>query len=492
MPKIITQEDFLLKVKKVHGDKYNVSKLIYVSSRTPLIIICEKHGEFDAIPINFIGGKTGCPKCAGRNIDWVERFVGTHGNKYDYSLVKYVDYKKNVKIICKEHGEFLQTPDNHYRGQQCPKCKGQRIRLSKQMPFETFVKKAEIVHKNKFTYRCDKWENLNTSRVIVKCEHDEFEQIGVNILAGKVGCQKCGNMKSAPEEEVSDYLKIFTSCKQRDKTLIKPKELDIYIPSANLAIEFHGMYWHSHFEAKTEDKDKHKTYNKYKACAEKDVRLITIYGSEWDNRKPQIKRLLRNAIGKTKGKLMARKCQVSMVPHTEAKEFFEKYHPQGGDGSGTHYGIYWKIKLVACMRFSLGSNDRGNTKTRDWTLSRYATRVNILGGASKLFKAFVKEQDPDLIKSFSDNRYFSGGMYEQLGFELVSESMPDYQVWSQKKGLFPKSHYQRRNVQKRLLEHGKDETYDHETDLRTEREMTYLMGAGRIYDCGKKKWVWTK
>ena len=88
------------------------------------------------------------------------------------------------------------------------------------------------------------------------------------------------------------------------------------------------------------------------------------------------------------------------------------------------------------------------------------------------------------------SRYFSGGMYEQLGFALEEETAPDYQVWSPKLGLKPKSHYQRRNIQQRLIEHGVDEEFNHKVDVRTEREMTYLMGARRIYDCGKKRWVW--
>jgi len=148
--------------------------------------------------------------------------------------------------------------------------------------------------------------------------------------------------------------------------------------------------------------------------------------------------------------------------------------------------------MVACMRFTLGGNDRGRgAKNREWTLSRYATRLSVAGAASRLFKAFVKEERPESVKSFSDNRLFSGGMYEQLGFELVEDVGPDYQVWSPKIGLRPKPHYQRRVLPKRLEEHGVEESFDPKTDPRTEAQMTYLMGAGRIYDCGKKRWVWT-
>jgi len=140
--------------------------------------------------------------------------------------------------------------------------------------------------------------------------------------------------------------------------------------------------------------------------------------------------------------------------YNAAKDFYEKYHPQGGAGNGIHYGLYWKNKLVACMRFTYGANDRGaGAATRVWTLSRYATRTTISGGASKLFKAFIQEHNPVEVKSFSDNRYFSGAMYTQLGFDLIEETPPDYQVWSPKIGVKPKSHYQRRHIAQRLKDH---------------------------------------
>jgi hypothetical protein len=102
----------------------------------------------------------------------------------------------------------------------------------------------------------------------------------------------------------------------------------------------------------------------------------------------------------------------------------------------------------------------------------------------------LQDVNPTEVKSFSDNRYFDGGMYERLGFKLEADLPADYQVWSQKIGLWPKSHYQRRNIPKRLIEHGIEEAYDPESDPRSEADMTYMMGARRIFDCGKKRWVY--
>ena len=221
--------------------------------------------------------------------------------------------------------------------------------------------------------------------------------------------------------------------------------------------------------------------------------MITLLESEWKEHNYAVRRLLRNAVGKSKGKLMARKCELRKVSNADARVFYDRYHPQGGAGNGEHYALFWKGKMVACMRFVLGANDRGaGAANRVWTLGRYATRITVAGAASRLFKEFVREFNPPIVKSFSDNRFFDGGMYEQLGFALEADVPEDYQVWSPKLGLRPKSHYQRRLIPKRLEEHGMDPTqFDPATDSRTEAEMTYLMGARRLYDCGKKRWVWT-
>jgi hypothetical protein len=297
-------------------------------------------------------------------------------------------------------------------------------------------------------------------------------------------------MKSTPEDAIAKLMSVFTTVDQRNRLLLAPKELDIYMPDHNLAVEYCGEYYHSSGDVDSEPAMADKHITKHRLCADKGIRLITIYESEWKQHNYAIRRLLRNAIGKSKGKLMARKCELRKVEHKDAVAFYDKYHPQGGAGAGAHYGLYWNDKLVACMRFTLGANDRGNNKNRVWTLTRYATRITVAGGASRLFKAFVSEHKPKEVKSFSDNRYFGGGMYEQLGFTLQEETAQDYQVWHPRLGLLPKSAWQRRQIQTIAARLGKDTDFDHETDPRTERDMTYLLGGRRIYDCGKKRWVW--
>ena len=487
-------------VQNYSGD-YDFSKSIYAGMNRKVGFVCPKHGPMQMDAKNLINGKI-CQKCAiearaGKNRftrkQMLAKFKATHGDRYDYSLAEYNGQQNSVEIICKTHGKFLQKPEYHWTGSGCPECFHKDRRGAAQRDtLESVIEKVNNTFGDLFDLSEVVYVNSQQKIKVTCTKHNEVCETKANwLINGCNPCPKCNHMKSSQETALANYLESFTSVNRRDRKVIGPKELDIYLPNNALAIEYSGMYWHSHGSVEEENKSKHNHYDKYKACASKGARLITIYETEWLERPEALKRLLRNAIGKTKGKLMARKCELKKVQRPEAVTFYEKYHPQGGAGNGEHYGLYWKGKLVSCMRFTYGINDRGTAAVnRVWTLSRYATRITVSGGASKLFKAFIDEQQPTEVKSFSDNRYFSGGMYEQLGFALEEETAPDYQVWSPKIGLKPKSHYQRRNIQQRLIEHGVDEMFDHKLDTRTEREMTYLMGARRIYDCGKKRWVW--
>ena len=88
--------------KAVHGDKYNYSKVEYNGAKNDIIIICKKHGEFKQEASVHKSG-SGCKKCGNLNssnskfIDEkkiIEKFIEVHGNKYDYSKVKYRGVKK--------------------------------------------------------------------------------------------------------------------------------------------------------------------------------------------------------------------------------------------------------------------------------------------------------------------------------------------------------------------------------------------------------------
>ncbi len=488
-----TKADFAVKSAEVHKGKYTYDRVVYTRAYGKVLITCPAHGDFLQAPATHLEG-SGCPACAKRpkvdTLEFIKRAQALHGGKYDYSHSLYVNAKQPVEILCPIHGGFKQNPHEHsVKGIGCPQCGDATAGVKRQFTKAQFVTMAVKVHGTAYTYaNADyKWAR---EKVSITCpRHGDFMQKPNHHLAG-FGCPSCRGIVSKPEHEIVTWLRARgVVVEQSRRDLIAPKELDLYLPEHKLAIEYCGMYWHSHKNAEDEAKNKHRHWEKHKLCAERGIRLITLYETEWLERKAVIKRFLRAATGNMRGKVMARKCALRMVDAAEAKVFFDAYHPQGAAGGGVYYGLYWGTKLVACMRFAYGINDRGAAgKNKEWTLSRYATRINVNGGASRLLSAFLKDSGYPAVKSFSDNRLFAGGMYTTLGFTLVEDIPPDYAVWSQKTGLRPKTHYQRRELPNRLLERGRGETFDPVTDARTEQEMTYLIGAARIYDCGKKRW----
>ena len=138
MPKKITTYYFIMTCEKIHNNKYDYSKTIYISSSEKCLIICPEHGEFKQVPNNHLNGQ-GCPICGlAKNTNskilgfnkFIEKARVVHVDKYDYSLVEYINCKTKVKIICYTHGVFKQRPTHHLQGSGCPICresKGERI-----------------------------------------------------------------------------------------------------------------------------------------------------------------------------------------------------------------------------------------------------------------------------------------------------------------------------------------------------------------------------
>ena len=188
-----TKEDFIEKARKVHGDKYDYSKVVYVNATTPVCVVCPEHGEFMVKPTAHISSKRGCPKCVGRGKtteDFIADAKAVHGDKYDYSKVEYVDSKTKVCIICPKHGEFWQLPIVHLKTGGCPKCGIEATKSKQTHTKEDFIRKAREIHGDKYDYSKVEYVNSKTKVCIVCPEHGEFWQTPQGHLGGK-GCRKC-------------------------------------------------------------------------------------------------------------------------------------------------------------------------------------------------------------------------------------------------------------------------------------------------------------
>jgi len=185
MKKSLTTEEFINKANKIHN-KYDYSLVNYLNNNTKVKIICVKHGIFEQTPNSHLSG-SGCAKCSKKFLDrefFIEEANKIHNNKYDYSLVNYVNNHIKVKIICIKHGIFEQTPNSHLSGSECAKCCG----FNKTT--EEFIKEANIIHKNRYKYDNVIYLNAKSKVKIICSKHGTFEQSPNSHLCGN-DCPKC-------------------------------------------------------------------------------------------------------------------------------------------------------------------------------------------------------------------------------------------------------------------------------------------------------------
>lgn len=183
-----TTEEFIEKARKVHEGKYSYERSIYVTSKKKVTITCPEHGDFEQVAKDHLLGK-GCRTCGGRKkistAEFLESARRVHGDKYDYTGVRYLNNKTNVVISCPEHGSFNQRPGHHLSGAGCPSCAGNIIKTTKQ-----FIEEAVRVHGGTYSYDRSVYRGAYVKTFITCSEHGDFEQTPSGHLQGK-GCYLC-------------------------------------------------------------------------------------------------------------------------------------------------------------------------------------------------------------------------------------------------------------------------------------------------------------
>ena len=258
----LTREAFINRARKIHGDKYDYSKVAYKSIVDKVCIICPEHGEFWQAPSQHLRGN-GCPKCSHRNYkktteEFIEEARQAHGDKYDYSKVKYDGQNVPVCIICPEHGEFWQTPKMHLKSKySCPVCLSKNVGINKRLSLEEFIEKARKIHGDKYDYSKVNYITTDTKVCIICPDHGEFWQAPHNHITQKQGCPFCS--ESHLSKEVQEFLKSNNINFEREKKfewLIYKKKLslDFYLPDYNIAIECQGEQHFKPFRWETDEK----------------------------------------------------------------------------------------------------------------------------------------------------------------------------------------------------------------------------------------------
>lgn len=238
MPKKSNTNEFIIKAKLIHNDKYDYDKSNYTGAKTPIIIICKIHGEFLQKPNTHLNG-AGCPDCGRISChenhkidfdDWLEEAISVHGTTYDYCKVNatWDGVTSDIEIICKIHGSFFQKAWNHTNGQGCRLCGFEK---SKNQPHR--LTNAEFIARSKaiFGNRCDysKTEYISLKKkVILICNYcrTEYTQIPLNhIINQSYGCPTCSHAYNiAPIANVNNFEEItlyFVKLYNADETFCK-------------------------------------------------------------------------------------------------------------------------------------------------------------------------------------------------------------------------------------------------------------------------------
>lgn len=285
--------------------------------------------------------------------------------------------------------------------------------------------------------------------------------------------------KSSEENEIVRFLQsegITNIVRNTRKLLPSKKEIDIYLPDYNLAIEYNGVYWH-HEDIAHITRSYH--LEKFKECEAIGVQLITIFSNFWKTKPEIVKHIIRSKLKLQTKAIYARQCNIVDVDTATSRLFLNKYHIQGYTTASIRYGLEHNNKLVALMTF--GKSRTGIGKKEDThELIRFASIGRVVGAASKLLSHFVKSNNFNKIVSYSDNEWSNGSLYQKLGFTLESEIPPSYWYLNPKEEKL----YHRYNFAKyKLVEQGFNSS-------KTEKQITKEIGLLKVWDCGKKRWVY--
>lgn len=280
--------------------------------------------------------------------------------------------------------------------------------------------------------------------------------------------------KSHYENDIVNWLKNeynIDNIVSNKRDLLSGQEIDIYLPDYKLGIEFNGDYWHS--DIYYQDHGGRSLYhqNKSLVAEKRDIFIFHIFEHEWVDEQVQsnIKNRLSCLLHKNTQKIPARKCTVIELTTKQKKEFLNQNHIQGNDHSTKNIGLMYQGELVACMTFV-----RPKNKKYTWELSRFCSKrgYNIQGGASKMFKYFIRDLEAgNTVSSYNDITKTRGDIYKILGFTCVSINRPNY-IWI---------NFQTGDIRTRYQEQAAGEV-----------ARMHSKGYHRVCDCGTKTWVYTK
>jgi hypothetical protein len=432
--------------------------------------------------------------------DILEQPVCSCGNKIEYSKFKdrykfYCGKDKTSKCYVEGRtGRYVETVQSKYGVRNVS-----QIKEVKEKKRQSYYEKYGVVNPQQRHLRqkvVELRQNYTRYKRFLKYLHRKrkWSLSKISRLLGVANCLISQDMarlnlkvvktyNSLEEDQIYNFIRELVGPEERiirnDRDLLPNKEeIDIFIPSKNIAIEFNGLFWHSYDRSETiQEKERHQS--KALRCQEQGVKLFTIFENEWlqTDKQDIWKSILRMHLSGPTTKYYARNCQVKELEYKPFKEFCEENHIQGSCSSSVYLGAFYKEQLVSVMSFKI--YQKGSVE-----LTRFCNRkdTQVIGIASKLLKYFTKNYSPLLeVYSYADLRYSYGQLYEKLNFKQEKISKPSY-YYSKNKNL-----YHRRGFQRQYLPRMLGDQFD--PSLSESKNIFKNTTYRRIWDCGKIKFV---
>lgn len=351
-------------------------------------------------------------------------------------------------------------------------------------------RKHTVEEKEAQSVRSKEWHSKHRGNLLEVCQKTGYspsyclQHFEHTIIKGKahfdvdnINAKKTGKPHSSFEEkEIVNFIKSIYSgvIIENDRSVIAPKELDIYIPEKKVAIEYNGLFWHS--EAMNGDRFYH--YNKTTGCEKVGVRLIQIYQDEWHYKQDIVKSIISSALGIYEHKVSARLTAFREVPKKEGREFFDKNHIKGDCNAFRYVGLYSisNGELLMCASFRKTFT---NTE-KHIELARMATLLNtqVVGGFSKL----LVHSDYDRIESFVDRRLFNANGYSSVGWFWLAPSLPGYSY----------TDFDKRYGRQTFMKQSCLKKWPESDPNKSEKDLCMEHGLYRIWDSGNYKLYWKK
>ena len=442
--------------------------------------MCERGHEWKSTVKNRAVLGRGCPACSGKRVAVGETDLGT---KFPEIASEWGDNEKSpqevsfgsdyeAEWVC-AHGHHWKTKVSNrtIKGNGCPVCSGRK------------VVQGENDLATRFPWILKEWDDPKNPTCISfgsgeranwVCDAGHRWSARVCDRVGKKrGCPQCVHQISQSESDLSDFISSIlpkeTEICRNDRSVIPPKELDMYVPEKHIAIEFNGLYWHS--EANGKDRRYH--FDKWKRCHEQGIQLITVWEDDWRDEPEIVKSMLKHKLGVDDSqRIGARKCEVKESDFRVARDFLNANHIQGFVQGSRYISLVNDGEIVAMSVFQKHGDEL--------VLARYATSITVMGGQSKIL-SYVDNNIPySRMVTFADHEVSDGGLYERTGWMRDKEIPPDYR--------YVYDGVRRHKFGFRKIRFKNDPNLLWVDGLK-ERELAELNHINRVWDCGKTRFV---